>query len=534
MEEVTKPMSLTDVIENIDSKKMADNLVTQSEYPVKDAIEKTEVFMNLPAEIKDKIRTDALVNPEIDDIDKAIERNKEKMIAAVNMEREKKGIDEKVTIEDYKDNNVKPITNEVNPISEFEEMFKTKISEDDETDEILESNTLEKKISQMSESEKQMLIFEQMLQEACSPIFIDEETPVADRSNAPYSYKVNRNTEYESVVKSVMEENNVSFKTNKKKSIKSALLRSFVNRHPHVTTPLLNSGFHITLSGASIPEIIQMNTIKTKSSSEYAMKKLAFMSKHIVDTSIGQKMSATQLAQTVFYKDLNTLWFNFILGTLPDEFEYPLTCETKNCETIIKFNIKTDELILNAGEFDDVTKYILYENTNIQDVLSYSKVSKEKVLTLEDSKIKITIVNPTIFDSIYTTSRIEESKVKARDYEDVIGYLMFIKNIAIPDEDGDYIPYNDVKEMLEILCALSENELEIIDDEIQSFSIHNMVKYGVRGYKCPKCGKVYGDTEIDLSQMLFSVSQMRATYSKLAAIRTKKNLPPLSEIIGNE
>jgi len=486
---------------------------------VSSGLEDNAVYRSLTNEQKERLLS-GRVDPDADEFDSALQNTQMSALEEINSLRESRGLGTVKTLTEASEQLRDEADDDEDVVSFRRQMDRIG---GDETDED-EAPTTDEEDQEVTEEEriKRLKKFERQLENSI-PIFFDEPG-VNQSKTAPTQFTIDHRTEYVETVKSVLDANGIKFNTKKKGGLKKGLMRSFIQRHPHVTMPLINSGFHVTLSGAPIPEIIQMNNMTAKKRSEAEMKKLGFIKKHLVDTSLGRHMSLSQFAQLVYYKDIQTLYFNLFIGSFPENNEFPVTCEDTKCGQDLKLNIHAADMVLNADQFRDQSDYILYKNTDISQVLAQSAVSKEKRVLLPNGLV-VGFRNPTIWDFIVLNDTLEEmaAKTDLTKYSSSVGYLLYINYIAIPDEDGLYVKYDSIEEMLELL-SMDEDSLDVIDEQIDEYANKDTVRYGLRAYKCPKCGKQHKEKEIDMANFLFILSQSYLAMREISKLKKKEEV----------
>jgi len=506
--------SLKDIMNDIVDEGTNDDVTSMENKPsVSQAdAENTDWFKGLSQDQKDKLRNGEIIDPDMKDLNNAIKNNEQELLQEINDIRAKEGQSE-ITLDEFKKEEFKDSKIDENEDEEI--LFKKQLLEHEGEEEDSSSPDEETQRNELKQ-------FERSLNESVA-IDFDERDKDVDFSSAALNIRVVRNTDYEENLKSVLENNDIKFKVTKKEKLKKALLRNYIQRNPHVTTPLINSGIFVTISGASVPEIIHMNNLNGKKRSEIEMKKMAFIQKHLIDTSIGGKLSLTQLLKVVYYKDIQTMWFNLFIGTFPGMNDFPVTCENQKCNTDLKLQVHASDLVLNPEDFTEASKYILYENMDIKDVLEQSALSKEKQVKMKDHTI-IGFRNPSIYDLIYLTTRLEElqSKKDLSQYQNLLEILIFISYIALPDIDGVYIKYEELNDILEILLAMDETMRGDIGTHIEEYTEKNIVKYGLKSYTCPKCNKVHPEKELDMSEFLFTLSRLKWAMMELQKMKLKE------------
>lgn len=524
-----KTKSLADTMREFAGEDVTEDQETEgvSEKPesvLPEFIENSTEFKKLPKEEQERLRKGGAFDPDADAFEKATDSAREEAAKIISELREKQGLD--------------PITKE-----ELDEVAYSKPDEEEEVDDDSYSSIVrniakfagedvDDDDDESSDATKARLReFEKQLAESALITF--DEPAAEEKKSSALAVQVVNHEPYIENMKDVLTMNDIKFKSPKKKkkdhvAIKKGTLKSYVQRKSHVTTPLVNSGIFVTLAGASIPEIIQMNNIRANSTAEVETKKLAFIKKHLVDSSVGSKMSITELAKLIYYKDIQTLYFNLFIGTFPEENEFPVSCENKQCGHNLKLKIHAADLVLNAKEFEEVSKYTLYKNSTVKDVLAQSALTKEKMVRINPDLV-IGFRNPSIFDVLELSSLLEDLTRKGIDlaqYERVAGYLMYMTYLAVRDpEDDEFTQYNyysDLHEMLEILLVLDEDDLDTVDEEVEEYTTRNTVRYGFKKYTCPRCGRVHKEREMPMDELLFTFSQVRTAMRQVEKLNKKE------------
>lgn len=507
-----------------------DQQATQSEAPLMTEAEKkgleeimqTQWFKDLPQEQKDFIRNGGNPDKVMDELDRAVVDQQLDAVREINRIRELEG-KQLISTDEYKDKTFldDTVADEDNNVDndDFLKLLREAEGQDDaEDDEDIQ--------------EKAFKEIERKFAEA-----IDVELTGAKKefnnSSTALRVDIKRNRSYEETLKGILDVNDIKFKTSKKGNLKQALLKTYTQRHNHVTTPLVNSGFHITLSGAAIPEIIAIANIEApKSILELEFKKLGVIKKHLVDTSFGNVVQLQDLMKVIHYKDEQTLYFNMFVSTFPEENDYPMTCLNEKCNADLNLKVHSSDLVLNADEFKDNVETILYKNMDIKDVLKQTKLSKIKQIVLKDfTAVGIRI--PSLFDRLTTMSKIEnwvnKSKKDTTNLNVVFGYLMFIDYIALPTPDGEYIKFDTIDELIEILIGMEPESHNEIDEQIEQYDNSKEVQYGIKSFTCPNCGRVHKQQRQKMDDLLFTLSRIRGMKNNLEKRKNSEKLKSLNE-----
>lgn len=339
----------------------------------------------------------------------------------------------------------------------------------------------------------------------------DENTSVLD-------VKVKRNGQYEEAVRGMLEDNSIKIKSTDKGNLKDAAIRNYTNRTNHVTTPLVNSGIFVTLSGGSATEVMAMSQIQADTRVQIEIKKMNAIHKHLVDSTFGDKVLMANLMKVIHYRDLQTLFYNFFVGTFPEEVDYPVNCLNPKCGQDIILKIHASDMVLNADEFKDQIQQILYTNMSLDEAMKATPLSKVHQFRMNDGTI-VGVRIPSLYDQLEVMNKIEQYIAKDRTADEskinlLFGYLMYVEYIAIPS-GKNFIKLTKIRDLVETLISMDEDLLEALDDEISRIDTSKEIKYGIKSYTCPSCKKVHKDMESGMDQMLFTLSQVRGMMRSL-------------------
>jgi hypothetical protein len=481
----------------------------------------TQWFKDLPKEQQEFIRNGGNPDKFMDELERAVIEQQIQSLREINELRKLQGQNE-LTMEEYKN----------------QDFLQDRNSSEDEQDE--ETNEFNKLMRQEldghdesidDEEEAQERLFREIERRIEQSIDVEVEgsTTEYDKSSAALRVEIKRNKSYEESLKNILEGNDIKIKTSKKGNIKSAILKSYTQRHDHVTTPLVNSGFHITLSGASVPELIAITNMENPDSLlQLESKKLGVIKKHLVDTSFGPITNLMDLLKVIHYKDEQTLYYNLFIATFPDENDYPFTCTNEKCRAELNIKLRGSDLVLNADDFKGPIETILYKNMDIKDVIKQTKLSKIKQIILKDyTAVGIRI--PSIYDRLMTMSKIENwVKKNNRDTTNlnvVFGYLMFIEYIALPNPDtGEYIRFDSINDLIEILISMEPEVHNEIDDHINKYDDSKEIEYGIKSFICPSCKKPHKPQRQKMDDLLFTLSQVRGMRNSLMRWKNREKL----------
>lgn len=386
-------------------------------------------------------------------------------------------------------------------------------SQDDMGDDVdsilnkLEENNVRKDLDIEEDNEDLSLMIEKLENDKTYSKY-DEPEEVT----GPADYVVEDNRDYQDVVESVLDENNIKV-VKASNSEKNAVLDKFSNYGANVTVPLVNSGIYVTLSGASVPEIISMNSITGSSNAETILAKLKALNGHIIGSSIG-KMRLSQLVKVVSYYDIETIYYALYAATYPDESEINRACGRCGSDYYIKAN--TRHLLLNSEDFAK-------EAGDIRDnVTTYAKLLETTVLnrvvkkTLMDGNVIVYLKHPSIESYINTDNRLNPDALK--NYQSTLIDICYsVDKLLLRKRGNEYVEFKDPNTIIDVLQKLKNEDLmyELLD-AIEEIRPNALPSFGYRKTVCPHCGYSEPQQSFSIQDLLFTSAQQK---SEMATLR---------------
>jgi hypothetical protein len=255
--------------------------------------------------------------------------------------------------------------------------------------------------------------------------------------------------------------------------------------------------------------LADINAITNSSMDVYSAKQKLYKIIHskINTTSVGRMDYKTWLKVTSFY-DLPTLMYGIYCQTFPGDTTFEIRC--RHCH-------ETTDVIVNNNTLVSVKDEETYSKLNeiisnikkAEDLLKDSLVNKYTRSILPESKIIVDIQTPSLWNHLELLGSVNRNKIE--ELEDIIGTLMFIKNMYVLDikelkrtGKPKYYPIEDKNQIINILRGLEVNDAKALGDAIGDRSEKYAINYMIKDFNCTKCGKSIGDIPVDVEQLLFT------------------------------
>lgn len=255
--------------------------------------------------------------------------------------------------------------------------------------------------------------------------------------------------------------------------------------------------------------LADINSITSSSMDMYASKQKLYKTiwSKMNTSSVGKMDYKTWLKVTSFF-DLPSFMYGIYNQTFPGDTSFEINCRHCNAPTDVIVNnatlidVKNEETYAKLNEIINTAK-------KPADLLKDSLVNKFTRSVLPEDKILVDIQTPSLWDHLELLSSIDKSKLDELD--DVIGTMLFIKNMHIVDiktlQEQHKIAYSEVSDkvqMVNILRNLEMMDAKALGDAISERTEKYAIEYKIKDHDCSKCGQSVGDIPVDMETMLFT------------------------------
>lgn len=291
--------------------------------------------------------------------------------------------------------------------------------------------------------------------------------------------------------------------------------RKNVNTAEITERVLINSGFVITLKGATSLEMATIFVSPTASDVDYE-KEYTFCYEHTVGTSIG-KLSYNEFVAKVDPMDLETILYGIYEISETDERNVSIICGTNDggCGESYEVGVKVSELpdldtvtdetkeriktIVDAKNSIDVTRRIVEESpTSIVKVIKLG----DRFLTIRTTTGNMMIERMDMVESIGQT------------YGPLIAILiLYVESITLQiQERPDVEPTPYLLDTVELICEelvhFNDDELECVKDIISELKQYRTISFSIKGpCVCPNCRNVKKSIPCAISDLVFQKAQ---------------------------
>lgn len=280
---------------------------------------------------------------------------------------------------------------------------------------------------------------------------------------------------------------------------------------------LINSGFVITLSGATSLEMATIFTSPTSTDVDWE-KEYSFCYEHTVGTSLG-KLSYNDFVQKVSPSDIETILDGIYEISETDTRKVSIICGTNDggcgesyeVDAVISDLPNLDKLteeskerikkIIDAKGSMDETKRIVEDSPT--SIVKYVQCGDDRVIALRTTTGNMMIERIDRIDGIGQT------------YGPLVALLMlYVENITITiKEREDAEPETFLLDTVDLICSeliqLEDNELQFVKDIItDTLKEYPTITYSIKGpCKCPHCGNTKKEIPCSISDLVFQKAQ---------------------------
>lgn len=266
----------------------------------------------------------------------------------------------------------------------------------------------------------------------------------------------------------------------------------------------LQSGYRSSFRALNNNDLLKIQKI---SGTEYEqnIKLLNIIFDHAENLSTG-KIDFKQFLSVTAEADWDTLIYGIFCATYPKDTDYTIVCP--HCAYKNKIKVGKHNLFAPTHT-EEVAKYIndvVNRNYSAKDLIQFSMVNTKQRLILDNTKVLIDLVTPTIADYLTSLSR-------ARNYpnieQEIFGYIKHIGNIAIPNISAlrqgkvEFIGLDNLDDKIKVIVDLPDSDKAQLETAISEKMMKYNVDYKIPDIKCQECSGEIKDIRVDVSDLLF-------------------------------
>ena len=299
----------------------------------------------------------------------------------------------------------------------------------------------------------------------------------------------------------------------KKTFRQTAVEHQLSDSHTSVAFPL--SGFHGQVSGMSYgemrdlcldPDMIGFNNVRKQISTFYNKLK---------NISCQPFKDLDDFMKHFAFNDFNMGLYALYVSTFPEMQGITLTCGNKKCNrefehhfntrSIIQFNHCPDAWLTRYKELVSASPY------DYERLAKEAPVNNITYIQLPYCRYVVGVGVVTLYDYLYKLIPVNDPNEFRRLFgenpdRDSVNYLstcMYVREILVPDGQGGWDRYEDLKDVLAILNSLQPDEVKIVTSLAEDIKYKSEPFIGVENVECPNCGAKTRLVPLDVSNLLF-------------------------------
>ena len=266
------------------------------------------------------------------------------------------------------------------------------------------------------------------------------------------------------------------------------------------------SGYTATISGCSAYELISLIEPADSNVLLKTQNKWSIIHSKIESTSIG-KMDFDTFLKNTAAADYETFIYGILCSTYPDDDSVELICD--QCEGTFTHNYSVRSLIRVEEMSDELQNNIMrivdasVTEETAKEVHENAPISTVKRIKLPMSEIILDVYVQSAHDLIITRAK-ELSTLTDSKYERSSIIATVIRAAYVYDEeDESYFEITDGAELSQMVYALSEVDLMVINKVADELLQGKTIEYGLMNINCPHCKDHKDSLSIGLDEMLF-------------------------------
>lgn len=281
------------------------------------------------------------------------------------------------------------------------------------------------------------------------------------------------------------------------------------------TVPLVASRYRAKMKGLGYGQLGDLMLNGNEPTFEQHYKRLSTIYNNIAETTIGKFESFEDFLKKTAWVDVNTLLYGLVVSTYPEVDSVIINCGRCGHRFEQKYFVR-DLMDLRGASTDYLMKLDELMECAPEKFEEFEKgapIFKRKYIVLPNSKYVVEIGLVSAYDYLYTVlSNYSNGQFKKTHPDDVnsfleygINFMMMVRSISIP-KNGDpkrLVKYTNFEDLVQILYRLQPDDQQILNGLLSRYGECYMVNFSIKNAKCPNCGYVAPETDVDMNDLIF-------------------------------
>ena len=279
------------------------------------------------------------------------------------------------------------------------------------------------------------------------------------------------------------------------------------------------SGFKAQMKGLTYGEYTDL-TLSMDGNIDFDKyyKRLTIIYNKMVNISTGPFKTIEDFLKHFAYTDIYLATYALFVATEPEIEEINLKCGNKDCGK--NFNWKySPRNVLRLERSGDTALKKMNELTRAA-AIDYDKirdnaiVNKSKRIKLPRSGFIVEMGMASAYEFLYNfVPLLNQDNVDAEfgdladSYRENFILLTAIHSIFVPTGNGSYVQYTTYRDILDAIYNIAPDEIKILAAYTAKISNEYNIVFSLGDIKCPHCGTITHDMDIDIDDLVFQAYQ---------------------------
>ena len=278
------------------------------------------------------------------------------------------------------------------------------------------------------------------------------------------------------------------------------------------------SGYSAHIKGMSFGEYTDVALDIDPDKNDYGTfdqnyKRLSILYNKIANVSCGSFPSFEEFLKQTSWTDIDLGLYGLLISTESEQTSVPLICG--NCRERFDHNYSPRSLIqfkLSGYKFMERWKDVVTSPPSEYDNLhENSLVSKSTSIELPKCKYVVEVGVASAYEYLYNFIAINEPERFHEEFGDdendsyrsLIPFLLSVKTIFIPDNEGGYVTCEGYKEILEALYNIPLDDMRIVSAYTNKYLDDITPAFAFTNAECPHCHHKMRLIPIDMNELVF-------------------------------
>lgn len=288
----------------------------------------------------------------------------------------------------------------------------------------------------------------------------------------------------------------------------------------HATICFPVSGFHAQMTGMSYGELCDVSLDPETLAFDNVRKQISVVYNKMKNVSCTPFKDIDDFMKHFAWSDFNVALYGLLVATFPEIQTIGLTCGRQSCRKGFEHPYNTRSILLfNQCPDAWLKKYkelVVASPYDYESLQKNAPVNNISYIELPKSHFIVGLGPVTLYDYLYKLVSINDAQSFKRVFGENpsnsvvqnIGIATFVRSIFVPDGNGGYDQYEELKDIIDALSEISIDESKIVRSLAEDIRSKMDPVFGVENVICPHCGAKTKFINLDIGNLLFQAREM--------------------------